>query len=842
MALLSFLALQRDRSARREALAALLWEHADASQARATLRQAIATIRRLEDGGSPILLGDAEVLRLSDDVAVDIDRLRQAVRDSDQGLAVGDIYGSGLLSGFTVRDAPAFNEWLAIEQAHFRQQVVGYLTERADRNSEPGSDLNAGAETALKLLAIDPYNEAGHRALMRIYARQGRAALAIAQYRSLSDLLRRELQVPPEGETQRLHEQISNSRRDRSSEPMPSVAPSQDPGAAPPASSLVLKEAREPAHGALNPGADQPNAQPVTMRRKRGWRRPSLAVASAACLGALGVGAFTVISGLGYFDTSAPEIARLRPLVGPEVNPDEVALSPDGRQLAFSADTAQGSDLFLMNADGKGVPQRIARSDGDEEAPAWHPDGRSIAFVRHAGSQTEIVLKALPAGTEEVLATSAGRVQSLAWSPDGRFLLASASPGQERYFRLMRLDPVSGAWTALPGSHPGPFRDISPRISPDGTRVLFLRETSTIGSEMFVRDLATGVEHKVPGQSGRVWSAGWSKGGQGLIYGSEAGGESSLWYIRLDRASTKPQRLATGLHLYWALSISASGDKLAFVTSRTDPSFWRLPDDAVPGTPATRIEMLSGVGDRTPEQSIKGEIVFVSSRTGEEQVWKRHRDGSLQQLTRTTATRYDAPHWSPDGRSIAISIIRSGSPDVYVLDGSTGAARQLTRGVGATASSWAPDGHYVYFRKEGKNYEIWRVHVASGQASQVTDQGGVAGVPTRDGKALLYVKEDVLNVWRRALGPGGRLTGPETLLLSDLAGVAEVRGNALIYLARERRGGKALKRYDLATGKSVVMSRDADVVGTLTLSASPLGGILFERNEQRRDVSLIELE
>ncbi|MDT8758772.1 hypothetical protein MZO42_08680 [Sphingomonas psychrotolerans] len=777
------------------------------------------------------------MLRLSGEVAVDVATLRATLREPAPDADIPDLYGSGLLTGFTLRDAPAFNEWLAIEQAHLRQQVVGRLIEVTEANSLAGTDLNAGAAAALKLLAIDPYNEGGHRALMRIYARQGRAALAIAQYRALSELLRSELQLPPEAETQRLYEQIATSRRDRVVDPKPS--PAKAPDRLLPAESVreLSGDLPDPMVTAdLTPAAVQPGTQ---RNRRRHWLIGSL----VGALVVLGGGVLTIARSIDDWRSAAPAIARLRPLVGDAMNPDQLALSPDGTQLVFSAARAQGSDLFLVNADGNGSPQQLARDDGDEEAPAWHPDGRSVVFVRYRQGTSWVVLKRLPAGSEEMLATWPGRIQSLTWSPDASYLLASASRGVGRNFRLMRLDHARAHWSALPGGMSGAMRDISPRIAPDGKSVLFIRESGTVGSEIFIRDLASGAERRVAGQAGRVWSAGWSKGGRGVIYGSEEGGESTLWYLQPGSEAPNRRRLATGLHLYWALSLSASGDKLALVTSRTNPTFWKLPDDAVPGTPARRIEMLAGVGDRNPEETILGEIIFVSSRTGEEQLWKRRRDGSLQQLTHGVGRRYELPFASPDGRWIAIAIVRDGASDIYVLDASTGAARRLTRGLAASPTSWSPDGRHLYFRRTGRTYEIFRLEVATGQVSQVTHEGGVAGIPTRDGKEFIYVKDDHVNVWRRSLGADGKLIGPEVRLVGDMAGVADVRRNHLIYLAREQPAGtKALKRYDLQSGRSSVMSRDEAVLGTLTLSASPLGGVIFEKNEQRRDISLIEFE
>ena len=71
--------------------------------------------------------------------------------------------------------------------------------------------------TGARLLSLNPYNEAAHRALMRAYARQGRSALAVSQYRNLSDLLRRKVGVAPEAETQALHTELQAFRHHRDS-------------------------------------------------------------------------------------------------------------------------------------------------------------------------------------------------------------------------------------------------------------------------------------------------------------------------------------------------------------------------------------------------------------------------------------------------------------------------------------------------------------------------------------------------------------------------------------------------------------------------------------------------
>lgn len=204
IALLTYLAFQPGRSSRRDTLAALLWEDVETAQARASLRQALAAIRRHQGVHAPILVVDSDIVRLSPDMAVDALALE----------SVGDVQSGHdeLLAGLDFPHLASFNAWLSIERARVRQKTMRMLGRRIEAGLGQGADLNAAAEAAFRLLALDSLSEVGHRGLMAIHARQGRAALALRQFRHLSELLAEELQVSPEAETRQLYERIKASR------------------------------------------------------------------------------------------------------------------------------------------------------------------------------------------------------------------------------------------------------------------------------------------------------------------------------------------------------------------------------------------------------------------------------------------------------------------------------------------------------------------------------------------------------------------------------------------------------------------------------------------------------
>ena len=212
-ALLAYLACHPGRSHRREKLATLLWPEMDDWQARANLRKVLFVLRRGLSVISPSLRLDEDTVTL-DTAALDVDVLafqRLARRADPEALQQAvDLYRGDLLEGLGVTEAP-FEEWLVAERERLRELALETLAKLlADQTKSEES--GAAIATALRLLALDPLQEAVHRALMRLYVRDGRRDAALRQYQSCVDTLRRELSVEPEAETRQLYQEVLRSR------------------------------------------------------------------------------------------------------------------------------------------------------------------------------------------------------------------------------------------------------------------------------------------------------------------------------------------------------------------------------------------------------------------------------------------------------------------------------------------------------------------------------------------------------------------------------------------------------------------------------------------------------
>ena len=117
-----------------------------------------------------------------------------------------ELYKGNLLDGYE-SGFPALDEWIAERRLQFWRSALGMFGRLLAAQIKAGW-WESAVDTAGRLLSLDPSQEVVHRTLMRLQLEQGRPDSALRRYHECADILRREHDIAPSPETERVHEEI----------------------------------------------------------------------------------------------------------------------------------------------------------------------------------------------------------------------------------------------------------------------------------------------------------------------------------------------------------------------------------------------------------------------------------------------------------------------------------------------------------------------------------------------------------------------------------------------------------------------------------------------------------
>ena len=319
-----------------------------------------------------------------------------------------------------------------------------------------------------------------------------------------------------------------------------------------------------------------------------------------------------------------------------------VAISPDGRGLAYTGRTASGRALYLRRL-GELRASLLPHTDGGLP-PFFSADGRWLAF----GQRGRLMKLPIAGGEPTRIADVA---QPGSWSSRGMIVLSSETGG------LHTVSPAGAVSTLTqPETSGGAHVHRMPHVLADGETVLFADYPLTGTSDaarIGIASLSTG-KFKVFDLRG--------VSPLGIIDGK-------LIYVRQDRQILAvPVDLAQG---------RVTGDPVPLI------------DQVLVGLNGVAAASLAETGTLAYVRDPQSMSIVVAGVDG-------HRD-SIAGGKRS----YSYPRFSPDGRRLAVAVIEGMAQDIWVFDLTSGTASRLTSEGSAGAPEWTPDGRRIAYPVRG---------------------------------------------------------------------------------------------------------------------------------------------
>ena len=512
-----------------------------------------------------------------------------------------------------------------------------------------------------------------------------------------------------------------------------------------------------------------------------------------------------------------PSVMRLEIVPPTGFSPESLALSPDGKQLAFVAPVDGVPRLWVRRLD-QDSAQPVAGTN-DASFPFWNPDGRAIGFF--AGSTLKRV--DLSSGSAHVLAdVTVGRGGT--WSSDGVIVFA---PGAGH--GLMRIAATGGVPVPATSLSDGQRGHRWPQFLPDGQHFLFYSTGVGDMGGAFLGSLDGTTPVRLIDADGAAWYASGH-----LIFGSGRALKAAPFDVNGKRLTgdsvsilQTTAQLATGRR---AVSFSSTG-LLAFAQGSTGQRHLAWVDRA--GNIVGTVGQPDDAGLANPELSPDGQQVAVTRQPeSPPNVW-------LIDVARGVPTRltvgpgnHTAPFWSPDGKRVLFRSQLGGGQNLFVkaVDGLSEAQPLFESPTSKTPSGWSPDGGVVLYLEPGD--DLMAVDVKSRKSFPVAQTSANEGWGefSPDGRFVAYQSNESgrFEVHVRTF------PGAEGKWLVSVAGGTQPRwrrdGKELFYVAPDGRLMAVMLGADetghtLKVGDAVPLFRlnvvTAPSTGVLAIAAGP---------------------
>lgn len=416
-----------------------------------------------------------------------------------------------------------------------------------------------------------------------------------------------------------------------------------------------------------------------------------------------------------------------------------------------------GDDLWQVSRDG-GVAERLTAGPGMKSRPMYSPDGSEIAFSANYDGNLDVYVMPAMGGTARRLTYHPMPDQVMGWTRDGKHILfASNRDSYSRFSRLFTVSVEGGFPTELPlpiaqdGSY-----------SPDESQIAYVplnhafeiwkRYRGGRTSPVWIARLSDSSITKIPRENSNDFNPMWID--HRIFFLSDRNGPMSLFAYDTNTKAVSEVLKSDGLDFKYAsagpgaIVIEQFGAIWLYElnSGKAHKVDIRIAADLPEVRPhyvnvGSRIESadISPTGQRALFEA-RGEILSVPVEKGD-----------IRNLTNTVGANERSPVWSPDGSRIAYFSDESGEYALHIKSqNGQGEAQKIELGHPASFCyfpAWSPDSKKIVF--SDKHLNLWYVDVDEKALVHVASERFMPpdevfhGAWSPDSKWLAYTRQEL---------------------------------------------------------------------------------------------------
>lgn len=385
-------------------------------------------------------------------------------------------------------------------------------------------------------------------------------------------------------------------------------------------------------------------------------------------------------------------------------------------------------DIWIVAKEG-GTAHKLSSPKGEEFYPKFSPDGSQIAYTANYNGNRDVFVIPTEGGLPKRITYHGFHDRTLDWHPNGKEILFSSwrNTGRMRFGQLYTISIDGGLAKKLPPAY-GEFAS----FSDDGKKIAFIDKTRAfrtwkryrggMASDIWYCNLEDLSSYRITTHKANDEFPMWK--GDKVYFLSDRGEEMRFNLWSYDISSKELKQLtdfkdydvhfpshglqdivfeAGGkLYLYNYESGSYKEVEVKVVTD----SYYQIPK-------TVKVEKYIQSMDISPS----GKRAVVEARGEIFTVPAEH--GYTMNLTQSSGQADRYPSWSPDGKKIAFWSDRSGEYELILFDAEKKTSKTLTSlGAGFRYKPfWSPDSKQIVFIDHV--YTIWLLDVASGNLVKV---------------------------------------------------------------------------------------------------------------------------